>query len=107
MVTQRALAACKKIEFISFTRVFVNSKTLVNIKAKLNKKVRTKPYTNKQSEIVSCIDKVYSKPTLFLLEAPKNLHTSFAAMAHLAEGIRLNAMLMLKVENFLIYLGGT
>jgi hypothetical protein len=69
--------------------------------------VRTKLYTNKQSEIVSCIDKVYSKPTLFLLEVPKNLHTSFAAMAHLAEGICLNAMLMLKVENFLICLGGT
>jgi hypothetical protein len=32
----------------------------------------------------------------------KNLHTSFAAIMHLAEGLRFNALLMLKVRKSLI-----
>jgi hypothetical protein len=38
---------------------------------------------------------------------PKNLHTTFAAMTHLAEGLCLSALLTLKVENVLICLAGT
>jgi hypothetical protein len=37
----------------------------------------------------------------------KNLHVSFAAMLHLAEGLWLNALLMLNIENSLICLVGT
>jgi hypothetical protein len=34
----------------------------------------------------------------------KNLHMSFAAITHLAEGLCLNELLTLKVENSIIYL---
>jgi hypothetical protein len=37
----------------------------------------------------------------------KNLQISFAAMTHLAEGLFLNALLTLKVENSLICFVGT
>jgi hypothetical protein len=37
----------------------------------------------------------------------QNLHMSFAVMTHLAEGLCLNALLVLKVENSLICLVGT
>jgi hypothetical protein len=37
----------------------------------------------------------------------KNLQISFAAMTHLTEGLALNALLTLKVENSLICLVGT
>jgi hypothetical protein len=44
---------------------------------------------------------------MFLSKMSKNLHTSFAAMTHLAEGLCLSALLMLKVENYFICLAGT
>jgi hypothetical protein len=37
----------------------------------------------------------------------KNQQISFAAMTHLAEGLCLNALLTLKVENYIICLVGT
>jgi hypothetical protein len=36
-----------------------------------------------------------------------NLYTSFAATAHLTEGIHLNALIRLKVENCLVCPAGT
>jgi hypothetical protein len=36
-----------------------------------------------------------------------NFHISFAAMMQLAEGLCINALLMVKVQNSLIYLLGT
>jgi hypothetical protein len=39
---------------------------------------------------------------MFLPKMSKDLHMSFAAMTHLAEGLCLNALLMLEVENSLI-----
>jgi hypothetical protein len=44
---------------------------------------------------------------MFLSKMSKNLHVSFAAMTHLAEGLCLNAVLTLKVENSLIFLVDT
>jgi hypothetical protein len=41
------------------------------------------------------------------MKMSKNLHMSFAAVAHLAGGLCLNALLLLKVENSLICLIGT
>jgi hypothetical protein len=38
---------------------------------------------------------------------PKNLHVSFEAMTHLAEGLYLNELLTLKVETYLSCLAGT
>jgi hypothetical protein len=49
--------------------------------------------------------KLSSKETLFLLKMSKNLHMSFAAMMHLAEGLCLSALLTLKVENSICLLG--
>jgi hypothetical protein len=37
----------------------------------------------------------------------KNLHTSFSAMAHLAEGLCFNALITMEAENSLICLAGT
>jgi hypothetical protein len=42
-----------------------------------------------------------------LSEMSNSLHRSFAAMVHLAEGLCVNALLTLKVENSLICLVGT
>jgi hypothetical protein len=50
---------------------------------------------------------VSSKDTLLLLKMAKNLHTSFAAMAHLAEGLCFNALPTLEVESYLTCLVGT
>jgi hypothetical protein len=44
---------------------------------------------------------------MFLPKMSKNLHMPFAAMAYLAEGLCLNALLNLKAENTFIYLVGT
>jgi hypothetical protein len=44
---------------------------------------------------------------MFLPTISKNLQISFVAMAHLAEGLFINALLTLKVENSLICLVGT
>jgi hypothetical protein len=44
---------------------------------------------------------------MFLPKVSKNLHMSFGAMAHLAEWLYLNALLMLKVENSLVCYVGT
>jgi hypothetical protein len=41
---------------------------------------------------------------MFLLKMTKNLYRSFAAVVHLAEGLCLNVLLTLKVENSLICL---
>jgi hypothetical protein len=41
---------------------------------------------------------------MFLPKMSKNLQNLFAAMTHLAEGLFLNALLTLKVENSLICL---
>jgi hypothetical protein len=43
---------------------------------------------------------VSSKEAMFLQKMSKNLHISFAAMTHFAEGLCVNALLALKVENF-------
>jgi hypothetical protein len=50
---------------------------------------------------------VSSKETMFLPEMSKNLQISFVAMTHRAERLFLNALLMLKGENSLIFLFGT
>jgi hypothetical protein len=44
---------------------------------------------------------------MFLPKMSRNLHMSFAAMTHLAEGLRLNSLLTQKVENSFICLVGT
>jgi hypothetical protein len=49
-----------------------------------------------------------SRETLLILpKKRKYLRVSFAAMAHLTEGLSHSALLMLKVENSLICLVGT
>jgi hypothetical protein len=48
-----------------------------------------------------------SKEQVLLPKMPKNLHVSFTAMMHLAEGLCLNTQHVLKVENSLICLVGT
>jgi hypothetical protein len=50
-------------------------------------------------QIPSYIEKVSSKETMFLPEMSKNLQISFAAMTHLAEGLFVNSLFTLKVEN--------
>jgi hypothetical protein len=48
------------------------------------------------------------KGGILLLNMPKSMHMLIAAMTHPAEGLCLNALLTLKVENFHICLvGGT
>jgi hypothetical protein len=44
---------------------------------------------------------------MLLPKMSKNLQISFAAITRLAEGLSLNAMLTLKVENSLVCLVGT
>jgi hypothetical protein len=44
---------------------------------------------------------------MFLPKMSRNLRMSLAAMTHLAEGLCLNALLTLKVENSFICLVGT
>jgi hypothetical protein len=50
---------------------------------------------------------VSSKETKFLPKMSKNLQIPFAAMTHLAEGLFLNALLMLKVKNSYLPCGHT
>lgn len=44
------------------------------------------------------------KETSILLNMSKNLHISFAAVTHLDQGVCLNALLMLKVDNSVTHL---
>jgi hypothetical protein len=44
------------------------------------------------------MEKVSSRERLFLLEMSNNLRMSFAANSHLAEGLYLRALLMLKAK---------
>jgi hypothetical protein len=53
------------------------------------------------------MSQVSSKETIDLPKTSKDLHMPFTAMKHMAEGLCLNAVLMLKVENSLICLAGT
>jgi hypothetical protein len=52
-------------------------------------------------------EKVSSKETLFLLKMSINRHISFVATLHLTEGLCLNRLLTLKVDNSLISLEST
>jgi hypothetical protein len=55
----------------------------------------------------SRIEKVSEKETVFLPEMSKNLRMTCAAVTHPTEGLCLNALLTVKVGNFLICLVGT
>jgi hypothetical protein len=44
---------------------------------------------------------------MLFMKMSKTLHTSFAVMMHLVEGLCFNALLMPKVQNSIIFLVGT
>jgi hypothetical protein len=58
---------------------------------------------NKESRQFLVLIKCLNVDTV-LWKMSKSLHTSFAAMMHLAQGVCLNALLALKVENSLIFI---
>jgi hypothetical protein len=74
----------------------------------IHTQVKQKCIRNTHKEFkVARSKKVSLTEILFLPKISINPHTSFAAMAHLAEGVCINAILVLKVENSLICLVGT
>jgi hypothetical protein len=57
--------------------------------------------------IKNSILRTYLQIIYYFYRKYKNLHTSFTVVAHLTEGLSLNALLTLKVESSLICLVGT
>jgi hypothetical protein len=73
-----------------------------------NMKIRTKQLNaHNHINTFQYREGVLKRDNVFLPKMSKNLQISFLAMTHLAEGLFLNALLTLKVENSLICLVGT